>query len=95
MNPQSRKLRLHKSTVRNLTPDHAAHAQGGVYLQPKPSVGDCDVEVTAGCVTARCITGPKNTCELSGCDLMPTGCECDDESIYVCESRNCTANGCP
>jgi hypothetical protein len=89
MNPRDRKLRLRKTTVRNLTQSRASQARGGVlekWLAPIDSDGffcteaDCPTYVPSFCAT----------CDPFACasELVPTclSCHCTETCETHCQT---------
>jgi hypothetical protein len=81
MNPRDRRLRLRKSTVRNLTEGAAARVQGGKERTVIPQEDEDDDTVAGTCgatacggtcgeLTCHCTdTCPNATCLFTYCDL--------------------------
>lgn len=99
MNPRERRLRLHKSTVRDLTPRHASQARGGAIVfgtKTDTEQTNC-TEPTGGC-TATCNTACKTdcnggytclTCGEYSCDATCTcagTCQGSCETVCTCYS---------
>ena len=76
MNPRDRKLRLKKSTLRQLGPEHSTHAVGG----GPPVIGPDDSD--KGDCTCTCVT-----CNYTACDSCPPT-HCLDDSCQVCPYSN-------
>lgn len=100
MNPHDRKLRLRRSTVRNLTPSEVALVRGAdsVVFDTKngsENVTACQTNAcTEGCETA--FTCQETTCAVSNCDpytcIHETGIQgC---TIYRCETDVCQSQTC-
>jgi len=77
MNPRDRKLRLQKTTVRNLLPGNANRARGGyIILQTKdPSIEACRVSDAAN----HCLDTYVDCAEPT---RLPTNCY--DTEVYTC-----------
>ena len=96
MNPRDRRLRLRKSTVRNLNPGSASAARGGtVHFDTKNPTENTNCVNTYGQVTclsgANCPASEGFTCELAWtCNAChETGGDCDTLNV-TCDQTQCT-----
>jgi len=91
MNPRDRRLRLRRSTIRDLTPSKAAHVQGGAkYLATKTQSEEACPEPTGGC-TATCGTACHTDCGGGGFTCITCGeYSCDD----TCTCAGSCQGGC-
>ena len=103
MNPRDRRLRLRKSTVRNLNPGNASAVKGGtIQLETKKTSENmqCGTMQGPGCVTNYlCDPSEGFTCPLLWtCDDCPGGtgetCGTCDQTCFTCDQATCPGASC-
>src|SRR5262245_59356153 len=84
MNPRNRRLRLKKSTVRELDPEHATHAAGGgpPVIKPGDSNEPGCTNTCLSCHFTQCDTCPITYCFNDSCNL--SDCQFSNGGFTVC-----------
>ena len=89
MNPLERKLRLRKTTVRDLNPEVASRAQGGIKFGTLSMIPTCSIVFCPASDDGQGCTAPSGACPSAGnttCPQCPTYIDCptDDPENPSC-----------